>query len=142
MPRGKTKPETLPMPDAWKQDFRSATLRTSFMLTMTQPMVQFLSGVADGVQWDRWGFSCIHAPANDIATASALQKRGLIIRKTAAQIESVSSEMKANNYDKLIHGEWNHYSLTPAGAAVVELLKVTGIFVVSDAALNKKSRKA
>jgi hypothetical protein len=35
---------------------------------------------------------------------------------------------------------YTHWELTPAGAAVVELLKLAGLFVEADAAIEKKAK--
>lgn len=128
------KPDTLPLPDNWKDDFKSATMRTNFILTLTQPMIQFLSACADDCHWDRALFCSIHAPDNWPATAQALTKRGLIVHRANAKRE----------LQEIIDtppGEWTPWELTPAGKAVVSLLKVTGIFVEADAAINKKARR-
>ena len=99
-------------------------------------MIEFISAVADGCHWDRRSFAVINRPDNWVASQDALIKRGLIRRKPFAQIEQ---EREAAG-DAYIHSEVSHCYLTPAGAALVELLKVTGVFVVSDAALNKRAR--
>ncbi len=127
------KEKTIPLPDMWKDEFRRATFRTNFMLALSQPQIEFLCAVADGVQWNRTLFPSIHAPCNFIATSQALAKRGLIVRKS-------ESELDAQLGVSTLSYEWCCHKLTPAGAALVQLLKVTGIFVDSDAALNKKSR--
>lgn len=131
----KSPTKSVPMPDLWKQDFRASTFRTSFVLSLSQAMIQYLSAVADGVTWDRSQFPGQHAPDNFIATGNALAKRGLVVRKTRA-------EMEAEQRPTSELWEWSNYHLTPAGAAVVQLLKVTGIFVEADAAISKRSRRA
>ena len=143
MTRQKTK--TIPMPVNWQNDFRNQTMRTSFQLNMSQAMIQFLSATADGVQWDRWQNSTIYSPSNDIATAGALVKRGLIVRKCKDELDRETSNRwhggEVDGHQKSINGEWSCYRLTPAGEAVVNLFKVTGIFIESDAAIIKKSRR-
>lgn len=102
-------------------------MRSSFCLALTQPMLEFLCATADGVSWDRrlyradWG---IARPDNWLASGGALIKRGLITRRQAIPVTE----------DFII----SHYILTPAGRALVELLKVTGIFVEADAATVKR----
>jgi hypothetical protein len=98
-------------------------------------MLEFLCAVADDVQWDRHLYHKTRtAPENWIASERSLEKRGLIERK--------SPEWFARHkYDT---GDFNERSccvLTPAGRVVINLIKMAGIFVEADAAINKKSRR-
>lgn len=115
----------------WRTAFQSSAMKSSFCLALSQPMLEFLCATADGVQWDRrlyyrqWGAA---RPDNTIAASRALEKRGLIIHvpgrlPTDAEIEAASV---------------TYWKLTPAGEALVALLKVAGIFVEADAAIVKR----
>lgn len=118
--------ERAPLPTDWKQAFQSRVMRTGMVLHLSQPMLEFLCAVADGVRWDRatyFQYLAGSAPDNSIATGASLAKRGLIIRK----------DTKASD-----EGSW--WELTPAGHAVVELLKVAGVFIAADAAIQKQGR--
>lgn len=141
MPRGTPK-QTVPLPDLWKDDFRSATMRTNFMLALSQSMIEFLSSVADGVQWDRSLFNSIHKPDNWVATGGALTKRGLIRRKCREASNRHFDKLRTAKSGDPEWDEWNYWELTPAGRAVVNLLKVTGIFVEADSAIRKKVRRS
>lgn len=128
------------MPDVWKDNFRKATFRTTFTLALSQPQIEMLCAVADGVMWNRSEFMFgLHMPDSWIATQRALTARGLIVDKTDAEREREFKQRHASGECRFY--EWNNYRLTPAGAALVELFKVTGIFVESDAAIRKKSRR-
>lgn len=127
------KKKTIPMPTTWQTDFRSTTMRTNFMLTLTQPMIEYLSATADNVRWDRTDFNSLYRPDNWIATEQALEKRGLVVRKSPEEIAAAAGG-RLNQFCR--------YHLTPAGAAVVALLKVTGIFVEADAAIENRTRRA
>lgn len=122
------------LPPAWKSAFQGHAMRSSFCLALTQPMLEFLCATADGVHWDRrlytqqWG---IARPDNAIASSHALVKRGLIERLAQHQIEGHQV------LEFLFH---SHYRLTPAGEALVALLKVSGIFVEADLAVIKKAK--
>ena len=128
------KSKTIPLPTCWQDDFRSATFRTSFMLTLSQSMLEFLCAVSDGVQWDRSQWSHVHKPDNFLASGRSLQKRGLIVRKS-------DDEVRKMRHEKCEPFEYNFWKLTPAGEVLVELLKVTGMFVESDASIAKRSRR-
>jgi len=122
--------KVLELPPDWKMSFQANAMRSSFCLALTQPMLEFICATADGVHWDRrlyrasWG---IAKPDNWLASGGALIKRGLVeridVRRELAMTDMISS----------------HYRLTPAGKALVELLKITGIFVKADYALEKFS---
>lgn len=129
----------------WQANFQQQMFRTSFNLILTKPMIEFLCAVADGVQWDRsLYYQGIHVPNNLLATSQALENRGLIQRKPMKLIQDegdiVDKRVKAEG-DPLIYRETSYYRLTPAGEALVHLFKVTGVFIVADASVNKKSRR-
>jgi len=113
----------------WRSNFKAHCLRTNFQLGLTRPQLEMLCAVADDVQWDRWTFGGIHNPRNWIASEEALTKRGLIQRKKQQKV-----------------GHWNNAyeiksscELTDAGRLIVELLKVTGLFIESDNAIERKA---
>lgn len=113
----------------WKDNFRSYTMRTNFHLGLTRPQMEFLCAVADDVQWDRFTYGMGSGPHNFIASSGALAKRGLIVeKKTQDKWEG------KNVYE--IKSRW---VLTDAGWLVVELLKITGLFIQSDNAIERKA---
>ncbi len=110
-------------------------MKTSFVLTLSKSMLEYLCATADDVRWDRGIYT--HGsgmPENFIATQASLAKRGLIQRKDQTEIDT-------HKYDGDRHHEWALYILTPAGEKVVQLLKLAGMFVEADAALTKKHRR-
>jgi hypothetical protein len=109
-------------------------MKFGFHLALTKAMVEFLSAVADDVQWDRNIYRTISMPDNWIATEHSLEKRGLIERKSKGWFEE-------HKYDKTPFAERACCVLTPAGRLVIDLLKMAGIFVEADAAIYKKSRR-
>lgn len=138
-PVKKKKPEpsnVVKLPPDWKSAFQGHSMRSSFCLALTQPMLEFLCATADGVHWDRriycrqWG---VAKPDNWIASGRSLENRGLIERISRSDIDAQPLSMEEFQF----HAHWR---LTPAGAAVVELLKVSGIFVEQDSAIEKRSR--
>jgi hypothetical protein len=135
--RTKQSPDTIKVPDAWKNDFQQHVMKTNFVLALSQPMIEFLSAVADDVHWDRSNFCTIHRPDNWIATENSLTRRGLIVRKPKSEIEKIRQGVK----DIENWRECNYCELTPAGKALVELFRVSGIFVESDNAVTKRARK-
>lgn len=115
-------------PSDWRAAFRSSVMRTGMVLSLTQPMLEYLCAVADGVVWDRQlvcGSTQAH-PCNSIATGGSLEKRGLIQRQP---------DFTYNRKDE--HA--SHMMLTEAGEAVIALLKSVGVFVEADAAIAKKA---
>ena len=141
--------KTVQMPvddESWKKEFSDSTIRSSFILSLSQAMIEFLSAVADGVHWDRSRyFLGIHKPDNFIATGEALKRRGLIRRKSKFEIDKERDALHRriqrgdSDWDEVY--EKSCYVLTPAGEALVELLKVTDVFVEADSATIKKYRK-
>lgn len=122
---------------AWQDNFKSCAIRVGFGLVLTRAMCEFLSAVADGVAWDRSKYGAAQPyPDNFLATSAALFKRGLIAPKP----ENVQAERgkRMPSDDRL--WEWSNFDLTPAGVHVVGLLKLAGLFVEADAAIEKKAR--
>jgi len=132
--------QAIAMPGSWKQKFQDSTFRTNFQLFLSQSMVEYLCACADNVRWDRSRFCSIHRPDNWGATEASLIKRGMCERKSCSEIEAERAELKKAMGDEY---DWKLVSscrLTPAGQAVVELFKVTGVFVAADGALIKEAQ--
>jgi hypothetical protein len=128
------KPKTIPMPTEWRDNFKAYTLRTNFALALTRPMMEFLCAVADDVHWDRLFYgSDMSRPDCFLVSEKSLEKRGLIMRKPKSEMD----KMKENRFQ----GNPAFSMLTPAGALVVELLKISGMFVEADAAIEKKAKR-
>lgn len=140
MAKVKSKPlpeNVVQLPPDWKSAFQGHAMRSSFCLALTQPMLEFLCATADGVHWDRRLYArqwSIARPDNWITSGDALVKRGLIERMTRAEIDRQPSRTME---DFMFYA---HYRLTPAGIALVSLLKVSGIFVEADSAIDKKAK--
>jgi len=115
--------------NGWKDNFKSYVMRTNFYLGLTRPQMEFLCAVADDVEWDRFR-SGPQTPFNFIASEGALEKRGLIERKKDGRGHWVGQ----NVYDIT-----STCVLTPAGKLVVELLKITGLFIEQDNAIERKA---
>ncbi len=134
MKREKKPSNVVALPPDWKSAFQGHAMKTSFCLALTQPMLEFLCATADGVHWDRylyhrqWGMA---KPDSMFGSADALVKRGLVERLAREVIQAQPLE----GYH--LHA---HYRLTPAGQALVTLLKVAGIFIEADAAIEKRTR--
>lgn len=122
--------------EEWKDRFRHASMKIGFVLCLSKTMLEYLCAVADDVQWDR---SLYHQNVpfldNWISSEKALEKRGLIERKPPEWFDE-------NKYSESPFSERSCCVLTPAGVAVVELVKLAGMFVEADAAINKKNRRA
>jgi len=124
------------MEEEWRINLRKSAMRLGFSLALSRPMLEYLSATADGVQWDR-SLYFQGGPQTDnwMASQNSLIKRGLLIRKTDAEIA-------LHRHVDTPPGEWTCMKLSPAGVVVVELIKLAGMFVESDAAINKKARQA
>lgn len=132
------KKPTVQLPADWKGAFRQTTMRTTFNLQLSQPMIEFLCAVADRVEWDRMLYfqsGGIHRPDNHIAASRALEKRGLIC------IDPTYDHQQRTDTWEEACGRTN-WQLTPAGEHIVALFKATGIFVEADAAIIKKAKRA
>ena len=127
------KADTVPFPSNHQDEFKAATFRTNFQLHLSQAMIEYICAVDEDVQWDRAQFGGLYKPDNFIATSAALMKRGLIARKTQADLD------KSDNGEGCF--EWNRFKLTEIGEALVNLFRVAGIFVQSDNGLAKKLRR-
>lgn len=133
------------LPDTWRVAFLKTTLRTGFCLALTQPMLELLCAVATGFQWDRAVFRHsmgMAMPDNTIATVGALERRGLVRHRgtdvVRAEVQARSSNERSLRF---IQHQCDTWELTPAGVAVVDLLKVTGVFIEPAAASDAAARK-
>lgn len=123
----------------WQDAFRSSCLRVGFGLALSRPMCEFISAVADGVQWDRGRFGSAAAfPDNFLATAASLIKRGLIREDRGPEYQNARDRAMTDPMADL--RGYTHWKLTAAGEYVVGLLKLAGLFVEADAATEKKAR--
>lgn len=123
---------------AWQDHFRTLSIKVGFGLSLTRPMCEFLSAVADDVHWDRAKYgSGLAFPDNFLATSAALVKRGLIEQKPEPERAAGMRRPATTSYE--LHS-WTHWRLTPAGVHVVGLLKLAGLFVEADVAIEKKAR--
>lgn len=137
-----SKTKTIKLPDTeWLNNFKAFTLRPNFVLALSRSMTEYLCAVADDVSWDRatYGMRTIHAPDNWFSTSKSLLKRGLIVRKPQEEIEAAGRKYQASNWSA--DHSYSCYDLTPAGKAVVNLLKITGMFIEQDTAIVKKLRR-
>ncbi len=122
----------------WRDAFKASSLKVGFGLHLTRTMCEFISAVADNVKWDRSKYGSAPAyPDNWVATAGSLVKRGLIVSKPRAEIDDYLDSTRNKDYD---FSNWTHWVLTPAGDCVVTLLKLAGLFVEADAAIEKKAK--
>lgn len=134
--------DVISVPPQWQEQFKAATFRTSFTLSLSQAMIEFLCAVADDVQWDRSiYYGNIHRPDNWMATSTCLERRGLIVRRCQNEIDKRTRHWRAEDFASRLTYEVSHYTLTPAGEAVVQLFRVTEIFVEAEAAVTKRYRK-
>lgn len=116
----------------WKQAFKANTTRIGFKLVMTQPMLEMLCALSDDVEWDRTWMHSILIPDNFLATREALARRGLVEFKTDA-------EKPDKKRDGILLRPY--LKLTPAGVAVVEMLRVGGLFIESRIAKDKLAKR-
>lgn len=133
---------TIKLPDTeWLNNFKAFTLRPNFVLALSRSMLEYLCAVADDVSWDRstYGMQTIHAPDNWFSTSKSLVKRGLIVRKPQEEIDAASKKYRESNWETKYC--FSCYDLTPAGKAVANLLKITGMFIEQDTAMVKKLRR-
>lgn len=117
-------------PDDYRAAFRAKVMRVGMTLHLSQAMLEYLCAVADDVIWDRLGASHLGRPDNVMATAPALEQRGLIARKPQTRSRADIDDYAA------------YHVLTPLGEKLVALLKEAGIFQVSDRAHQKRARKS
>ena len=114
----------------WQDAFRSQMTRVTFNLMLTRPMLEFLCAASDDVHWDRTAFGHLGYSDNWIATERALTKRGLIIRKPPQNVKKTG--------DNRLPPPWE---VTPVGRAVVEMLKVGGLYIEAQAAADKLQKR-
>lgn len=123
---------------AWQNNFKASCLRVGFRLGLSRAMCEFLSAVADGVQWNRASLGgASPEPDNFLATSRGLILRGLIERKPRAEVDEYMKGRGSSRYDLY---NWSFYALTDAGQHVVALLKLANIFVEADAVSERKAR--
>lgn len=113
----------------WQEAFRAQQLKTHFSLQLTRPMLEMLCATSDDVVWDRARFGNMFMPDNFIVTETALTKRGLLRRKPPAIVKD------AFGPDGFRLGTF--YELTPVGVALVEMLKVGGLYIQAQRALDQ-----
>jgi len=125
---------TVKMPDRddSAERFQRNTMKSSFVLGLSQAMMEFLCAVSEDTHWDRGRYSNLHAPDSWLSTSHALERRGLIRRKTQEQID----KMRESDFQD----SRCFWELTKVGLAVVDLLKASGIFVEAEEASERKAR--
>jgi hypothetical protein len=131
------KRKTVAIPAEWQQKFKSHSLSVGFKLHLSRPMLEMLCAVADDCMWDRSSYGDIHFPDNFIHIEACLVKRGLIARLEGAEHDKVATHNTAalnRGWDQLR----NYSALTPAGKLVVDLLKLTGMFIAQDASFKRR----
>lgn len=134
----KAKQSVNPFQDEWQGSFRNYSLRAGFAVHLSTSMLDFICAVADDVRWDHNLYWLQRGcPGRDLAVEKCLEKRGLIRRKSLKYFKD-----KETYQGHELECESSNYELTPAGEAVVELIKLAGIFVEADAATRKKARLA
>lgn len=122
----------------WQDNFKSCCLKVGFGLSLSRAMCEFISAVADDVHWDRAVYGSSQAfPDNFLATSRSLEKRGLVRKKPENELEAGRHRPARTSYELW---SWQIWELTPAGEAVVTLLKLSGMFVEADVAIEKKDR--
>lgn len=114
----------------WRDAFKSNMTRVTFELKLTRAMLEFLCACSDGVRWDRRAFGGLLYPDNWLATEHALIRRGLLER-LPRQVAGPGGDGEV-----LVFLPWK---LTPAGEALIELLRVGGLFIEAQEAKAKFS---
>lgn len=117
----------------WQQAFLANTTRIGFKLIMTQPMLEMLCATASDLKWDRWWLHNILMPCNWLATEHALTARGLVLRKSV-EANKARMQTDAGMVQPCIE-------LTPAGEAVVAMLKVGGLFIEAKEAKRRMMKR-
>jgi len=123
----------------FRRAFIASSVRHNFQLTLTGPMMEMLCAIADGVVRDReyhWTFSCV-TPGDFVSRAEPLIKRGLVYH-VPRHLQSLKSP--AETSQGIREGRQDYYKLTPIGEALVVMLKVAGLFVKADAAIDRETR--
>jgi hypothetical protein len=128
----------IPESEAWQRNFRASTVAMGFRLSLTKNMLEFLCATADDVRWDGFwellhGLNQCGAGA---ATAASLVRRGLLvdIYDSGQKLRLVEGTLPDGSPD-FRAGRWQ---LTPAGRAVVDLLRIGGLFIESDQAIARR----
>lgn len=130
-----SKAKTVAMPADWQQRFKSTNIKVGLQLNLSRAMLEMLCAIADDVLWDRASYGDIHYPDNWVSCEAALTKRGLIERKQDAEREAT----RKHNIAAQAWDECRSYcKLTPAGRAVVDLLKIVGLFVPADGSFKRR----
>lgn len=131
---------------SWQERFLRNSNRISFKLQLSHSMIDYLCAVAEDVTWDRRFYDVDRQfkPDNWIATEQALEDRGLIHEKPKLQLHRKAEAkreakcqrqglrflMDQSGYNAAIGGDMrNKYELTPVGRAVVDMLRIGGMFV-------------
>lgn len=124
--------ESIAMPGSWKEKFKDSAFKTNFQLYLSHSMVEYLCACSENVKWDRARYVSIHRPDNWIACEVALIRRGLVERKCPSEIQAELDAARKQSGGECEYWRVSSCRLTPAGSALVELFKVTGVFVESD----------
>ncbi len=132
--------DTIPLndKDAWRNKFLGSVCRIGFQLALSRSMLEMLCAISDGVQWNRAMFPGLIVPDNWIASQAALLNRGLIVEKSEKErnADITTAHILNESYT------WQRYKLSPAGEKTIDLIRISGMFVQSDAAIVKRMRKA
>jgi len=120
-----------------QEAFLSCTTRIGFNLTLSRTMMEMLCAISDDVEWDRMRWPSLYMPNNWMATERALTKRGLIRRYSSAEHKKRARAAAENKVVEMPIP----YALTDIGAAVVQMLKVGGLFISAEAARDKLQRR-
>jgi hypothetical protein len=113
----------------WQDAFRSQMTRVTFQLMLTRAMLEFLCATSSDVHWDRRSFGHLGYSDNWMATERALTKRGLIKRKPPTPVKRESNGLPPP------------WELTPVGVAVVEMLKIGGLYIEAQEAADKLQKR-
>lgn len=120
----------MPKRPGWQERFLSNQTRVMFQLNLTRPMLEFLCASSEDVHWDRKTWGGLFEPDNWLATERALEKRGLIERKSKAEINHNQLKYRTSRCPPPCR-------LTPVGEACVEMLKVGGLYIEAEQARQK-----
>ena len=121
----------------WLDAFKGSSLRTGFVVSLSRAMLEMLCAVADDVVWDRFcNGSTSVCPDNFIATGRSLEKRGLIMTLTQAELRELKEARWENVFE--IRAK---YRLTDAGRLVVQLVTMAGVYHKSDNAIQREESR-
>lgn len=129
---------------AWNHAFRSSCLRVGFRIDLSRAMLELLCAVADDVLWDRFWTFRGGENAFALATGAALEKRGLIedVRKNPDVFRERLREWSTPGLPGGKPDIRSWWKLTPAGEAIVSLVKMSGLFVEADQARERAIAQA